>query len=200
MGFAASVLLLVGGTGGGGTLIHDPILTNSALGFWRYGHGKELATALMYLGVVLMAWAWVRLGREVLARRIGGRAVLSTALLWILPMLVAPPLFTRDVYSYLAQGALPLFGLDTYAVGPEAMPGVLTDNVHYFWQNTPAPYGPLFILVAKAWAWVTIQAGPNMVLGVIGMRLIMCIGLGLLIWTLPELTRRLGGRPAVALW
>ncbi|MCF7548336.1 polyprenol phosphomannose-dependent alpha 1,6 mannosyltransferase MptB [Pseudonocardia sp. WMMC193] len=200
LGFGASVLLLVGGTGGGGTLIHDPILTNSALGFWRYGHGRELATALMYLGVVLMAWAWVKLGREVLARRVGGRAVLSTAVLWMLPMLVSPPLFTRDPYSYLAQGALPLFGFDPYAVGPEAMPGVFTDNVHYFWQDTPAPYGPLFILVAKAWAWVTIQLGSNMIVGIIGTRLIMCIGLALLIWTMPELTRRLGGRPSVALW
>ncbi|WP_246394086.1 polyprenol phosphomannose-dependent alpha 1,6 mannosyltransferase MptB [Pseudonocardia pini] len=200
LGFAAAVLLFVGGTGGGGTLIHDPILTNSPLGFWRYGHGRELATALMYLGVVLMAWAWVKLGREVLARRVGGRAVLATSFVWMLPILVAPPLFTRDMYSYLAQGALPLFGFDPYAVGPEAMPGVFTDNVHYFWQDTPAPYGPLFILVAKSWAWVTVQLGSNMVVGVIGTRLIMCIGLALLIWTLPELTRRLGGRPAAALW
>lgn len=200
LGFAASVVLLVGGVGAGGTLIHDPILTNGPLGFWRYGHGKELATALMYVGVVLMAWAWVQLGREVLARRVGGRAVLATSVVWMLPLLVAPPLFTRDIYSYLAQGALPVFGFDPYAVGPEAMPGTFTDNVHYFWQDTPAPYGPLFILIAKAWAWVTVQAGTNMVLGVIGMRLIMCVGLVLLIWTLPELTRRLGGRPAVALW
>ena len=47
--------MLVGGFGGGGILVRDPILTNSPLGFWRYGHGRELATALIYLGVVLMA-------------------------------------------------------------------------------------------------------------------------------------------------
>src|SRR4051812_37127386 len=41
LGFGASVVLLVGSVGGGGTLIHDPILTNTPLGFWRYGHGKE---------------------------------------------------------------------------------------------------------------------------------------------------------------
>ena len=64
-------------------------------------------------------------------------------------MLLGPPLFTRDVFSYLAQGALPLAGLDPYAVGPEALPGIFTQNVHYFWQDTPAPYGPLFILLAK---------------------------------------------------
>ncbi len=197
LGLAAAVMMVVGAFGAGGVLVRDPLLTNSPLGFWRYGHGRELATALVYLGVGLMAGAWVRLGREVLARRVGGRAVLATAVVWIAPMLVSPPLFTRDVFSYLAQGALPLAGLDPYAVGPEAMPGIFTENVHYFWQDTPAPYGPLFILIAKS---VVAIVGDNVILGVVLMRLALLPGLVLLIWALPELTRRLGGRVAVALW
>ena len=112
-------------------------------------------------------------------------------------MLVTPPLFTRDVFSYLAQGALPLAGFDPYAVGPEAMPGIFTTNVHYFWQDTPAPYGPLFILLAKTVAWA---AGTNIIAGVLLMRLTLVLGLVLLVWALPELTRRLGGRVPVALW
>ncbi|HYH32699.1 MAG TPA: polyprenol phosphomannose-dependent alpha 1,6 mannosyltransferase MptB [Pseudonocardia sp.] len=197
MGLAASLLMVVGGFGAGGVLVHDPVLTNSPLGFWRYGHGREMASFMVYSGVALMVWAWVRLGREVLAHRVGGRGVLTTAVLWTLPMLVSPPLFTRDVYSYLAQGGLPLAGFDPYAVGPEAMPGIFADNVHYFWQDTPAPYGPLFILIAKAVAWAT---GDAIILGVVLMRLALLPGLLLLIWALPELTRRLGGRVPVALW
>jgi alpha-1,6-mannosyltransferase len=197
MGLVASLLMVLGGFGGGGVLVRDPVLTNSALGFWRYGHGHELATAFIYLGVGLMAWAWVRLGREVLAGRVGGRAVLATAGVWIAPMLITPPLFTRDVFSYLAQGALPLAGFDPYAVGPEAMPGVFTANVHYFWQDTPAPYGPLFILLAKG---VAAAVGTNVIAGVLLMRLTLVLGLVLLVWALPELTRRLGGRVPVALW
>lgn len=197
MGLGASLLMLVGAFGAGGTLVRDPVLTNSAIGFWRYGHGRELATALVYIGVGLLAWAWVRLGRDVLAGRVGGRAVLTTALVWLAPLLVSPPLFTRDVFSYLAQGSLPLAGFDPYAVGPEALPGVFTDNVHYFWQDTPAPYGPLFILMAKATAAVV---GGNVIAGVIVMRLVLCLGLVLLLWALPELTRRMGGRIPVALW
>ena len=112
-------------------------------------------------------------------------------------MLLSPPLFTRDVFSYLAQGALPLAGFDPYAVGPEAMPGIFTDNVHYFWQDTPAPYGPLFILIAKSVAWLV---GDNIIAGVLLMRLALLPGLLLLVWALPELTRRLGGRVPVALW
>jgi alpha-1,6-mannosyltransferase len=197
MGLAASLMLVIGGFGAGGVLVHDPLLTNSPLGFWRYGHGRELAAMLMYGGVGLMVWAWIRLGRDVLAHRAHGRAVLTTAAVWTAPMLVAPPLFTRDVFSYLAQGGLPLAGFDPYAVGPEAMPGIFTDNVHYFWQDTPAPYGPLFILIAKAVAWVT---GDAIILGVVLMRLALLPGLLLFVWALPELTRRLGGRVPVALW
>jgi len=197
MGFAAALMLLIGGFGAGGVLVHDPILTNSPLGFWRYGHGRDLAAMLIYGGVGLMVWAWIRLGREVLARRVGGRAVLTTAVVWMAPLLFAPPLFTRDIFSYLAQGGLPLAGFDPYEVGPEAMPGIFADNVHYFWQDTPAPYGPLFILIAKAVAWVT---GDQIILGVVLMRLALLPGLLLFVWALPELTRRLGGRVAVALW
>lgn len=197
LGLAGAVLMAVGGYGAGGVLVRDPLLTNSALGFWRYGHGREIATALVYLGVGLLAWAWIRLGRQVLARRVGGRAVLSTAAAWLGPVLLCPPLFTRDIFSYLAQGALPLAGFDPYAVGPEALPGVFTDNVHYFWQDTPAPYGPLFILYAKGVAWL---AGDAVVLGVVLMRLALLPGLLLLVWAVPELTRRMGGRPALALW
>jgi alpha-1,6-mannosyltransferase len=197
MGLAGALLLVIGGFGAGGVLIHDPVLTNSPLGFWRYGHGREVANFLIYTGVALMAWAWVRLGRDVIAHRVGGRGVLTTAFVWMLPMLAAPPLFTRDIFSYLAQGALPLAGLDPYAVGPEALPGVFSDNVHYFWQETPAPYGPLFIMIAKAVAWVT---GDAIILGVVLMRLALLPGLALFIWALPELTRRMGGRAPVALW
>jgi alpha-1,6-mannosyltransferase len=197
IGLAGALMMVVGGFGAGGVLVRDPLLTNSALGFWRYGHGRELATVLIYTGVALMVWAWVQLGRDVLARRVGGRAVLTTAAVWTAPMLLAPPLFTRDIFSYLAQGGLSLAGFDPYAVGPEAMPGIFTDNVHYFWQDTPAPYGPLFILIAKSVAWAT---GNNIILGVILMRLALLLGLLLLVWALPELTRRLGGRVPVALW
>ncbi len=197
LGLAGAVIMVVGGFGAGGVLVRDPVLTNSPLGFWRYGHGHDLAAFLMYAGVALMAWAWIQLGRDVLAQRVGGRAVLTTALVWIAPMLFAPPLFTRDIFSYLAQGALPLAGFDPYAVGPSAMPGILSDNVHYFWQDTPAPYGPLFILIAKG---IAALVGNNIIVGVVLMRLALLPGLALLVWALPELTRRLGGRVPLALW
>ncbi|MFP5070322.1 polyprenol phosphomannose-dependent alpha 1,6 mannosyltransferase MptB [Pseudonocardia nantongensis] len=197
LGLAASLLMLVGAPGSGGIPMRDPVLGNSALSFWRYGHGALIAGALIYLGLALMVWAWVRLGRDVLAHRAGGRAVLTVAGVWLIPMLVTPPLFTRDPYSYLAQGALPLAGFDPYVVGPDSMGGIFTDNVHFFWQDTPAPYGPLFIALAQG---IVLLAGKNLLLGVVLMRLTLATGLVLLVAVLPALTRHLGGRPAVALW
>ncbi|WP_084211413.1 polyprenol phosphomannose-dependent alpha 1,6 mannosyltransferase MptB [Pseudonocardia acaciae] len=197
LGFLGSVVMAVGGLGAGGVLIHDPVLEGTPLVAWRFGHGYDLAVTVTYIGLALAVWAWVLLGRDVLARRAGGRAVLSSAVLWMLPMLVAPPLFSRDPYSYLADGAMALRGIDPYAAGPNVLTGPIPDNVHWFWQDTPAPYGPLFVALAKAVVSVT---GENLIVGVILIRLAMLAGLVLFVAALPGLCRHLGGRMPVALW
>src|ERR1044072_5802485 len=150
-GTAGTLTLAPSAVGAGGTLIHDPLIGTGPLSAIRYGHGKMLLTATLYIGFALVVWAWVRLGRHVLAGRVAARPVLLAAVCWAIPMLFSPPVFTRDVFSYLAQGAQALHGFDPYAAGPvvlNAFPD-LVQNVHPFWQNTPAPYGPLFLLIAK---------------------------------------------------
>jgi alpha-1,6-mannosyltransferase len=198
LGTIGAVLLAVGGVGAGGVLVHDPILSGGPLSWVRYGHGRDLATIMVYLGFLLVLWAWVRLGRGVLAGLVGARGVLAATAAWTGPLLLAPPLFTRDVYSYLSQGALALAGLNPYEHGPEALPdSAAADNVHFFWQDTPAPYGPLFMLMAKGVYQVT---GDSLIAGIIVMRLVMALGLVMLCWALPGLVRHLGGRLPVALW
>jgi alpha-1,6-mannosyltransferase len=197
LGLLGSLLMAGAGLGAGGKLVRDPILESGWLAAIRFGHGYDLAVLVVYLGLGLEIWAWVILGRAVLAHRANARTVLTSALTWIAPMLVAPPLFTRDPYSYLAYGTMPLKGLDPYGGGPIALDGPIAQNVHWFWTDTPAPYGPLFILVAKAVAAVT---GENMIAGVILMRLAMLPGLVLLLIALPGLVRHLGGRLPVAYW
>ncbi|GGM61592.1 hypothetical protein GCM10012275_35730 [Longimycelium tulufanense] len=197
LGLLGYALLALGGVGAGGTLVRDPLIADTALTWVRFGHGRDLATAVLYIGLALAVWAWVRLGREVHARQVGARGVLAVIGAWVAPLVLAPPLFSRDVYSYLAQGNLALNGLDPYQVGPAALPGTLTDNVSWVWQNTVAPYGPLFVLAAKGVVAVT---GENPVTGVIAMRLVMLVGLGLACWAVPGLARHLGGRASTALW
>ncbi|MGQ0772982.1 MAG: polyprenol phosphomannose-dependent alpha 1,6 mannosyltransferase MptB [Pseudonocardiales bacterium] len=198
LGLAGSVLMAAMAVGAGGILIIDPLITGGPLSWIRYGHGRDLATAVLYLGVGMLVWAWVRLGRDVLAGTATARHVLAASAAWTAPMLLSPPLFTRDVYSYLAQGALAASGLDPYEVGPsELPPGPVSDNVHYVWQTTPTPYGPAFILLAKIMSWLTAE---DAILGVIGMRLVLLIGLGMLVYVLPRLADELGGKRTVTLW
>jgi alpha-1,6-mannosyltransferase len=198
LGLAGSILLAAMAVGAGGILVNDPLIDTGSLSWIRYGHGHDLATVGLYLGVAMIIWAWVRLGREVLSGTVAVQQVTATATAWVAPLLLSPPLFTRDVYSYLAQGALAVRGLDPYLVGPaELPPGAIADNVHYVWQTTPAPYGPLFIFIAKL---MNAATGDHLILGVIGMRLVLLTGLALLIFALPRLAQHLGGNPTVALW
>ena len=198
LGLAGSVLLASTAIGAGGILVTDPLLTGGPLSWMRYGHGRDLATIALYLGVGMIVWAWVRLGRDVMAGTATVQHVLVASAAWVTPMVLSPPLFTRDVYSYLAQGALALRGLNPYQVGPsELPPGPIADNVHYAWQTTPAPYGPLFIVIAKTMSWLTDE---DAIAGVIGMRLVLLTGLGLLVFALPRLADQLGGNRTVTLW
>ncbi|OYL20295.1 polyprenol phosphomannose-dependent alpha 1,6 mannosyltransferase MptB, partial [Streptococcus pneumoniae] len=71
-----------------------------------------------------------------------------TLLLWMLPLLIAPPMYSKDVYSYLAQSEIGSDGLDPYRVGPASGLGlghVFTLPVPSLWREAPAPYGPLFL-------------------------------------------------------
>lgn len=199
MGVVGSVVLMLASLGAGGILVRDPVLGTGPLSWIRYGHGHALATAVLYVGFGLVVWAWVRLGRYVLAGRVGSRTVVVAALAWMAPLLVAPPLFTRDVYSYLGQGAQLLYGLDPYSYGPaelDALPDVVA-NVHPLWQTTPAPYGPLFLWVAKTIVSVT---GDNVIAGVLVTRVVLLAGLAGMLWALPRLVRHLGGRLPVTMW
>jgi alpha-1,6-mannosyltransferase len=198
LGTVGSLLVLAGGMGAAAGALNDPIMSDGPVSWLRYGHGKMAATIVLYAGIALLVWAWVRLGRQVLAGTAGTRPVLVAAACWIAPLLVAPALFTRDVYSYLAQGAIALAGYDPFTVGPTVLAAPeLIENVHPFWQDQPAPYGPLFILLVKGTVWLT---GTNIVAGVILTRVLQLLGLGLLVWALPGLVRHLGGRLPVAAW
>jgi alpha-1,6-mannosyltransferase len=198
LGLAGAILMATMAVGAGGILVTDPLITGGPLSWIRYGHGHDLATVVLYAGVGMIVWAWVRLGRDVLNGTATVRQVQVATAVWIAPVLLSPPLFTRDVYSYLAQGALALRGLDPYRVGPLMLPpGPLVDNVAPIWRGTPAPYGPLFILIAKA---VNLVTGEDLILGVIGMRLVLVSGLAMLIFALPRLADQLGGDRGVTLW
>jgi alpha-1,6-mannosyltransferase len=198
LGTAGSLLLLAGSFAAAAGSIRHPFL-GGPLDWLNYGHGRMLAEFAVYVGYALMIVAWIQLGRHVIAGRLSTRPVLVAAACWTVPMLFAPALFTRDVFSYLAQGAVALDGYDPFTVAPTVLgaDSEILNNVHPFWQGTPAPYGPLFILLAKGTVWLV---GSNVYAGIVVTRLLQLSGLALLVWALPGLVRHLGGKLPVAAW
>jgi alpha-1,6-mannosyltransferase len=197
LGFLGSVLITVGGLGAGSTKPHDPLLESIHMSWLRFGHGLVLSSILLWMGVALMLIAWLALGRRVVAGETTEFMMRATTGFWLVPLLASAPIFSRDTYSYLAQGALLRDGFDPYAVGPVANPNVLLDNVSPIWTITTAPYGPVFVLIAKL---VTMVVGNHVIVGTMLLRLCMLPGLALLIWAAPRLARHMGTSGATALW
>ncbi|WP_053846676.1 polyprenol phosphomannose-dependent alpha 1,6 mannosyltransferase MptB [Streptomyces sp. NRRL B-24085] len=152
-----------------------------------------------YFGVVLLIAAWLLLGRLVRApdQRPGPRELMAVLVVWSLPLLLAPPLFSRDVYSYLAQGAMADAHMDVYAHGPALLGGPLAAEVAPMWRDTAAPYGPVFVGVASALAKASRGELPA---GLLGMRLVALLGVALMAAVLPRLARHSGADPVAALW
>jgi alpha-1,6-mannosyltransferase len=156
------------------------------------GIGMVCATA----GLVVLIGAWLKV-RPLLA----GRPKVARNLLiwWSAPLVLAPPMFSRDVYSYLAQGELVGRGLDAYVNGPGALGpnDPLAAEVHRLWIDTPAPYGPVFLAVAAVIVWVT---GANLVAGVLAMRLVALTSVAVLAVVVPRLAPRCRIDPGQAVW
>ena len=197
LGFVGAALITAGGLGAGSTKPHDPLLESMRLSWLRFGHGLVLSSTALWLGVALMLIAWLRLGRRVIAGEATEYTLVATTGFWLAPLLLSVPVFSRDTYSYLAQGALLRDGLDPYVAAPVDNPNPLLDNVSPIWTITTAPYGPAFILVAK---FITMLVGNHVIAGTMLLRLCMLPGLALLIWATPRIARHLGADARIALW
>src|ERR1700759_5128819 len=162
LGCLGAALITLGGLGAGSTKQHDPLLESLHLSWLRYGHGLVLSSGVLWVGVALMLIAWFWLGRRALAGDASDYTMVATTGFWLAPLLLSVPVFSRDTYSYLAQGALLRDGLDPYAVGPVENPNPLLDNVSPIWTITTAPYGPAFIMIARL---VTLLLGNHVSVG-----------------------------------
>ncbi|MFB9442011.1 polyprenol phosphomannose-dependent alpha 1,6 mannosyltransferase MptB [Dactylosporangium vinaceum] len=194
LGFAGSVAIAVGGLAAGALP-----KTGDDLDTWPVVRELRslplVAIAVAYVGVALLCGAWLRLRRTLDEHTPGDLA--RTLLCWAGPLVLVPPMFSQDVYSYLAQGAMVHEGLDAYKFGPSALGGQFAQEVPHIWQNTPAPYGPLFLRAASAVVNVT---GPHIMWGVLAFRVIALIGVALVVLCLPGIAARFGVPAQRALW
>jgi alpha-1,6-mannosyltransferase len=199
-GATGTVLMAIGALGVGAR----PVVQDPTFGVRLLNLPSRIQTVSLTMtttGAVMMTLAWLMLGRFALGDRRMTRSQLDRTLwLWVLPLLIAPPMYSRDVYSYLAQSQISINGLDPYKVGPATGLGldhVFTLSVPNMWRETPAPYGPLFLWIGRGISELT---GENIVAAVLCHRLVVLLGVGLIVWATPRLARRCGVAEVSALW
>jgi alpha-1,6-mannosyltransferase len=194
-GVAGSVLLVIGGFCYARLprhtwMDHAPLLWSVRAARYHLALGLTLGA----VGLVLLTWAWWDLRRLVRDDPAGLGVVRRTTVLWSAPLLLAPPLFSGDAWSYVANGALAARGWSPYQWTPAALPPPLSSGVSPMWLFTPAPYGPL----AVVWG-----SGPARLVGdpwvlLVWNRLAAVLALVVLAWAVPALARRVGSDPVDA--
>lgn len=197
-GLVGSILVLLGGLVVAVLPRSTPILEHDALVALRSAQaGRMLGLSVVLVGLGLLAHAWLHLCREVTR---GGDDAESLALVrfatavWAAPLVLAPPLFSRDGWSYAAQGAMAAAGISPYSHGPAVLHGPILQAVDPMWRHTAAPYGPLPI----TWGQALAEHTWNPLMLAIGHRLLALVGLLLLAWAMPRLAAWGRVNPALA--
>ncbi|MEU4529980.1 polyprenol phosphomannose-dependent alpha 1,6 mannosyltransferase MptB [Micromonospora ureilytica] len=188
-GLVGAVLLAVAGYLGGA--LPDAPLGVTPASIWTAPDGPTTLSCWL-IGTVLLVGAWWSLREGAPSTR----WAYVTAGLWALPLLIAPPLGSRDVYSYACQGWTYAHGIDPYTVGVVAAGCPWLDTVAPIWRDTPAPYGPVFVLLAA----LAVGLGGGLTGTIVALRVIAVAGLLLAALCLPGLARAAGVPARRAVW
>jgi alpha-1,6-mannosyltransferase len=203
LGFVAMVLILLGGS-----FTNSPFKLDMAKTWFfaepsagAVGTPSEtkllLSIVLMYGGLLLLMRVWLRLA-EVMKLHPGSslKSLWWMLLIWASPMIIAPPMFSRDVFSYAAQGEMSHLHLSPYILGPFSLGSTPYVNpVDPLWGNTPAPYGPFFL-----WIDGTIDrfTRPDLLATVVGLRLLEVFAVAMIGYGVTLLARGMGRDPGEA--
>ena len=156
--------------------------------------GSPLRVTISILAMAVLVWAWWRL-------RDAWVSVpwwMVTAGLWFAPLAASVPLYSRDLYSYAAQGALWDEGLSPYEHGVRDLDSEWRESTAPTWLDSTAPYGPVFLLLARGVAAVS---GGHLLVALVLLRLIALLAVVVMVWAVPEIAGRLGVvEPRQAMW
>ena len=189
---AAAVLAAASYGAGSRPKLHTAILWPGLEWQVPTGGSPLLATvSILAMGVLVAAWwrlreAWV----SVMWWQV-------TAALWFAPLLASAPLYSRDLYSYAAQGALWADGLNPYEHTVRELESGWRDSTAPTWLDTPTPYGPIWLLLARGVATVS---GGQLWLALLLLRLIAVIGVVVIAWAVADVAGRLGASVVHATW
>jgi hypothetical protein len=166
-------------------------------GVWFFGEpntsspshwGVYFSLAAVYGGLLLFMrvwWGMIRLYRS--RRGVPVRTMMGVFALWSVPVMVIAPLFSRDAYSYAAQGEMVSHHMNPYLYGPfELGNNAYTAPVDPLWGNAPAPYGPMFLQVDGFFARITFH---NELATIVLLRLLALVGVLLIAACVTRLAR-----------
>lgn len=225
LGTIGALLIALGGLGAGAL----PVVGNpyESLPFGSLmSRMLQSSSAIVFIGVGFMVTAWICMaplvGAPLRLRKTEHNPKLTgdgedtrfshsprvltqsqmwrTWLGWVLPLLVTAPLFTQDIYSYLANGSIVLQGLDPYSAGPVELLGADNDlarSVPFIWANSPSPYGPVALGLAALVSWLTHD---SIIWGVVLHRVFSLVGIIAAGWAISRLAARCRVAPEAALW
>ena len=200
LGFGATLLVVVGGALAGAAA------PGEAWRLWTVPAipvtpSVDLVPALIayYGGLIILVRAWLLLRRHHLTNGpIPVLAVAAVVVVWAIPLLVGPPLGSRDVYAYAAQGRLAEQGLDPYTDGPDELGAddPVLAAVDPLYRDAPTPYGPVFVSLSSG---VSTLTGDRVVAAVFAFRFLAVLGLVAAAVAVHDLARGSGRDPVDAL-
>lgn len=208
LGTVAALLIGLGGLGAGALPVVNNPYSDFPLGSIM-ARMLQTSSTLVMLGIGMLVVAWLGMARFVgISLRFGHEQRLTittrelklTLVAWSLPLLFTAPLFTQDIYSYLANGSIVAQGMSPYEAGPVELLGTehpLARSVPFIWAQSPSPYGPVALGIAGAISQLT---GDGIVFGVLAHRIISLLGITAMAWGLAKLSRRCGVAPESSLW
>jgi hypothetical protein len=167
-------------------------------------NGEKPVTTLLFLssaGVLAVSWMLMvrRIERSTAPDRARTRAIIVTAALWFVPVLLGPPLLSSDVYSYAAQGEMVTKGLDPTSQGMSRLQfGEYVLRVDPIWRTPQVGngYGPVGMGASAVAVLVT---GHHALNTVMVLRLISVLGIALAGWGVLQVARHQGLDPPTAL-
>jgi len=200
IGTIASIVVLIGASSSS-----SPFTLKSVPGAWWFGipapsivpgspsPGQQLFLGVVpvYAAMIIMLRVWYDVVK--IAGRHPGipvRKLVPVFVAWVAPLLFVAPLFSRDLYSYAAQGDMMSHHINPYTYGPSVLgQGPFVGLVDKLWQNVGSPYGPVFLTIA---GWIVDLSGHNVLVSVEGLRLLALLGTVMFSWAVPVIARSFG--------
>jgi alpha-1,6-mannosyltransferase len=193
VGTVGGCLTAIGGLGAAFLPPNNPLESVPVIGWLQASAGLAVATVLLISGVAMLFHAWLRLRTELHSVR----SLPAVVALWSAPMVLAPPMFSRDAWSYAAQGNLVRMGFDPYLSGPAVLPGRFSEAVDPLWFHTAAPYGPLALQLQRG---VVEATSASAYTSAVSMRVIALLGLAVIVFVVPRLAKAINTDPSYAMW